>query len=139
MMLPLCILVITVLLVILWWKWPRGRCIFAEDVHRADAAWTGGDVKDGVVYTKLAFEAAAACKDKYGEMRYNNANRIVAGEYVRTYLRETYPDLRVVDRVMHSTYAVELALLPTPFAAQASGFSSSSAVKARRGGSGAPR
>lgn len=132
--------VVVIAIVLLWLVWRRPRPdAFAEDVSRTDAAWRGADVPDGVVYTKLAFEAAAACKEKYGEMRCNNANRIVAGEFVRNYLREHYPDLRVVDRVMHSTFAVELALLPTPFAAQAAGFSDSPGVKDRRGTASLPR
>lgn len=87
----------------------------------------------------MAFAAAAACKEKYGELRCNNANRIVVGEFVRSFLRDNYPDLRVVDRVKHATYAIELALIPTEFAAAARDFSNDSLIQKLRSGSAAVR
>jgi hypothetical protein len=106
--------------------------VYKEDVDRFDEACEGGEVPDGRIYTRLAFEAACACKEKYGEMRYNNANRIVAGEFVREYLRKNYPDLRVVDRIKHATYAVELALLPMKSAVVAQEFACDPEVMGRR-------
>ncbi|APG76616.1 hypothetical protein 1 [Wenzhou tombus-like virus 3] len=106
--------------------------VYREDVDRFDRACEGGEIPDGRVFTRLAFEAACACKEKYGEMRYNNANRIVVGEFVREYLRKTYPDLRVVDRIKHATYAVELALLPMKSAVVAQEFAADVEVVGRR-------
>jgi hypothetical protein len=92
----------------------------------------GGETEVGMV-TRLAFEAAMAFKERHGECRYNNANRLVCGDFVRTYLREKYPDLRVVDRVKHATYAVELALTPTTFAVASARYARETLVSKRRG------
>lgn len=101
---------------------------------------TSGAAGEGLgVCTRLAFEAAMACKEKYGELRYNNANRLVAGDFVRDYLRKQYPDLRVVDRVMHASYAVELALTPTRFALAAQRYSQNPCVVSRRAGVAPPK
>lgn len=93
----------------------------------------GGNDGEGLgVCTRLSFEASMACKEKYGELRYNNANRLVVGDFVREYLRTRYPDLRVVDRVKHASYAVELALVPTRFSLAAQRFSQNPCVVKRR-------
>jgi hypothetical protein len=91
------------------------------------------------VCTRLAFEAAMACKEKYGELRYNNANRLVVGDFVREHLRKQYPDLRNLDRVMHASYAVELALTPTRFALAAQRYSQNRCVVERRAGVAPPK
>jgi hypothetical protein len=119
----------------LLWRLTR-RVEDAVDLNLFDAA-TEGDValacgQSGRVATRIAFDAAMACKDKYGELRYNNANRLVVGDFVRDHLRREYPDLRVVDRVMHATYAIELALTPTVFAVAAARYSQNRAVVDRR-------
>jgi hypothetical protein len=115
-------------LVLLWRTRSPESC---PDLRAFDVAGDGAVVEVGVC-TRLAYEAAMACKEKYGDMRYNNANRLVVGDFCRQYLRATYPDLRVVDRVKHATYAVELALTPTLFAVQALRFSREAEVLARR-------
>lgn len=102
-------------------------------LHAFDGLVDGGTPQEVGVCTALAFEVAMEAKDKFGEMRYNNANRLVVGEFVREYLRTKYPDLRVVDRVKHSTYAVELALTPTQFALACQRYGEHRAVRERRG------
>jgi len=83
--------------------------------------------------------AAIAFKEKFGELRYNNANRCVAGDFVRKWLRDTYPDMRSVDRVRHTEMAVELALLPTEAAVEAAAFAASAAAARRRAAVNCPR
>lgn len=119
------------------------RRVESEDLTLFDAA-TNGDVvmADGQsdrVATRIAFETAMACKDKYGELRYNNANRLVVGDFVRDHLRREYPDLRTVDRVMHAAYAVELAMTPTVFAVAAARYAQNRAVVERRGAVALPK
>jgi hypothetical protein len=112
--LPIVLLCLTAL--VFWIRRSRpGE--FGGTLASLRAAWEGEeDVVEKQLFTRLAFEAACAAKDKFGEMRYTNANRLIVGDYVRAYLRDKYPDLRVVDRIKHATYAVELALIPTHFA-----------------------
>jgi hypothetical protein len=137
-MLP--VVVVTLFLVLLVWRWSRREpCDFAGDLRSFDAACVGKETTGGTVFTPLAFEAAMACKDKYGEMKYNNANKVVVGEFVRTWFRENKPDLRVCDRVMHAQYAIELALTPTVFAVQATRYAASSTACGRRGAAAASR
>nr|WPR18411.1 MAG: RNA-dependent RNA polymerase [Owegonang virus 8] len=80
-----------------------------------------------------------ACKEKYGDLRYNNANRLVSGDFCRDYLRKNYPDLRVVDRVKHATYAVELALTPTAYSLACMRYAREESVAARRGAVAPPK
>lgn len=122
-------LAIILLVVGLFW-WNR-RAASCAELEGYDAQVAGGVAEVGVV-TRLAVETAMACKEKYGEMRYNNANRLVVGDFCRDYLRTQYPDLRHVDRVMHSGYAVELALTPTLFAVSAARFAREPLVAERR-------
>lgn len=76
--------------------------------------------------------ASAAAKAHYGEMRYNNANKIIVREYISRWLREEYPDMRHIDMIRHVPMAVEAALLPTQFAVTAQQFSEDAAVVRRR-------
>lgn len=64
---------------------------------------------------------------------------MVVGEFVRNYLRENYPDMRNVDRVKHAAIGVELALVPTVFAVDATGFASDTAVRGRRAMASGPK
>jgi hypothetical protein len=87
----------------------------------------------GIVVTKPAFAAAMAFKERFGETRYNKANRLLAGEFVRDFFRsEEWRDLRVVDRIRHSEIAIELCLIPTNAAVFAAELRASGAVKSRR-------
>lgn len=85
-----------------------------------------------VVSTPLTRELAYEFKAEFGELRYNKANRILAGDWVRLRLAKI-PDLRAVDRVKHMDIAIELCLLPTKHAVAASKLARSREVRARRG------
>ncbi len=87
---------------------------------------------EGRGWSKLAFSAAMAAKEKFGDMKYTNANRLVVGEFVRKWLRSEHPDLRTVDLVRHATIAIELALLPTQTSVLMAGFSKDVLVRERR-------
>lgn len=125
------ILIDIAIALLVWWWWPRKPSLVGE----FDAAVQNGS--GGGVFTDLATEAALAFKEKHGELRYNAANRLLAGEFCRKWLRDEHPDLRRVDAVMHATYAVELALTPLEFSVHASGFAADAGVRSRRGYAGA--
>lgn len=82
--------------------------------------------------SRLALEMSVAAKAHFGELRYNNANRIVVRDYLYKWVRETKPDLRNIDLVLHMPMAVELALLPSMAAVQAQQFAVDPAVRERR-------
>lgn len=89
--------------------------------------------------SRPAVKAALAFKEKYGEMRYSQANKLIAGEFVRGYLREHYPDLRVVDRVTLAPYAVEWCLVPLLASCAAAELGRDRALEERRAQVSAPR
>jgi hypothetical protein len=80
--------------------------------------------------TRAARMAAYAFKAEFGELRYNKANRIVAGDWVRKHFRDG--GMRYVDIVRHMDIAVELCLLPTESAVTAARLARTREVAARR-------
>nr|UUW21103.1 MAG: hypothetical protein [Sanya tombus-like virus 6] len=98
---------------------------------------------DGVVgirkLSRAAYLAAIAFKEKYGEMKYTTANRLVAGEFVRCWLRDNYPDMRTCDRVRHATIAVEWCLTPLPAAVEVAEMQQSRSILERRAAVSCPR
>lgn len=82
---------------------------------------------------RWSMDAAIAAKAKFGELKYNNANRIIVDGFVRKWLKEENPDMRTIDIVRFSPIAVELALTPTVPAVMAHGYSLDASVRERRG------
>lgn len=80
--------------------------------------------------TRAARMAAYAFKAEFGEMRYNKANRLIAGDWVRKHFRDG--GMRYVDIARHMDIAVELCLLPTSSAATAAELARTREVRARR-------
>lgn len=69
-------------------------------------------------------------KAEFGEMAYNKANRTIASEWVRNYMRAH--DWRTVDIVQQFPMVVELCLTPTVAVETASKFASDLLVRGRR-------
>jgi hypothetical protein len=90
-----------------------------------------GDDLEGISTSRLSRVLAYEFKAEFGEMRYNNANRIIAGGWVRQKLSEM-KDLRKVDMVRHAEMAVELCLLPTAHAVRAAELAKTAEVRGRR-------
>lgn len=74
-----------------------------------------------------------AAKAHYGELRCNNANKLIVGEFVRKWFRDNVPDIRNIDIIRHTPMAVELALTPSFAAVEAQDYARSVAVQRRRG------
>jgi hypothetical protein len=122
----LVVLVGVALGLLIWITRPRvrwGATVLAE----LDA----GDDLEGVSTSRLSRVLAYEFKAEFGEMRYNNANRIIAGGWVRQKLSEM-KDLRKVDMVRHAEMAVELCLLPTAHAVRAAELAKMAEVRGRR-------
>jgi hypothetical protein len=84
-------------------------------------------------------KAALAFQERYGVMRYTQANRLVAGDFVRGYLRKEWPDMRMYDRVVHAGYAVEWCFVPLMPTIHAAEIGADPAFERRRGLANAPR
>lgn len=109
--------------VVLWRRQPTiGAKLVADVDSNPDA--------DGLVTTRAARMAAYAFKAEHGELRYNKANRVIAGDWVRKHFRAM--DMRDVDIVMHMDIAVELCLLPTSRAVMAADLARTREVRERR-------
>jgi hypothetical protein len=75
-------------------------------------------------------EVAYEFKAEFGEMRYNKANRTIAGDWVRKQLRAR--DVRIVDIVRLMDMCVELCLTPTGASVEAAQYARSYEARARR-------
>lgn len=80
--------------------------------------------------TRAARMAAYAFKAEFGELRYNLANRRIAGDWIRKHFRDG--GMRNVDIVRHMDIAVELCLLPTSSAVMAATLARTLEVRERR-------
>lgn len=85
-----------------------------------------------VLVHRWSHEASIAAKAQFGDLRYNNANRVIVGDFVRKWLRDEYPDIRNVDLVRFVPMAIELALLPSVSSVCAQEFSTDKTVCKRR-------
>jgi len=90
------------------------------------------------VSTPYQREIAYAFKAKNGEMKYNAANRLIAGDFVRKYMADN-KDMRDFDKVKLMAVAVELCLLPMAGAVAAAELARSSEFSSRRQAINAPR
>lgn len=89
--------------------------------------------------SRVVVEASIASKAHFGELRYNNANKIIVREFIVKWLRLEHPDMRNIDIVRHTPMAVEMALLPTQYAITAQQFSDDASVQRRRAAVSAPK
>nr|UUW21100.1 MAG: hypothetical protein [Sanya tombus-like virus 5] len=130
----LLVLVAVATVVWLWWR-PRqpgaGRQL-VDELDHGPAEWSD------VVSTPYQRELAYRFKAEFGELRYNNANRIIAGEWVRKAMAEN-KDLRLADRVWLAPVTEQLCLLPTRAAVFASALASDPDVIGRRAMHSAPK
>lgn len=138
MVIPVLIAACVCLSVTVAWLLLRPRLQYA-DVWLAyfDGVWKSNNSLDDfqecqLPFTKLSYEASMAFKAKFGEMAYNKANRMLAGEFARGWLKDNNPDMRNCDIVLHSEYAVELALTPTPVSVEMARLSRASQLRQRR-------
>jgi len=90
----------------------------------------GPEAGPEVVSTRVARQVAYEFKAEFGELRYNNANRCIAGDWVRKRFRAM--DMRYVDIVRHMDVCVELCLTPTVHSVGASELARTPEVRARR-------
>jgi len=81
--------------------------------------------------TRCAVMTAYEFKAEFGELNYNKANRIIAGDWVRKKFKEM--DMRAVDIVRHMSITVELCLVPTTDAVVAASFARALETRKRRG------
>nr|WRQ65621.1 tombus P33-like protein [Tolivirales sp.] len=116
-------LMIVVMMVVIWRVWP-------DDV--GSMAVSSLDSFTGRGVTRLQQEVAYEFKAKFGELKYNKANQIIAGEFVRSYWREHNKDMRAHDIAMHYPMAVEMCLLPLQGAVEANKMARRRAVVDRR-------
>jgi hypothetical protein len=87
--------------------------------------------------TRIQIKASYKFKAEKGERKYNNANRLIAEAWVRDYF--TSLGMRDIDIVRHMSATVELCLLPSQFAVEASEMANSAAFRARRAAVELPR
>lgn len=110
-----------------WWTTPTadpyGRIV--DEIDQGDVEV----VKQ--ISTPLQRRIAYAFKEKFGDVRDNKANRVIAGDFVRAYLMGV-TDLRTVDRVRTAPMAIELCLIPIMETVEAAEVRSSVKVKERR-------
>jgi hypothetical protein len=85
------------------------------------------------IQRKLAYQFQA----KYGVMRYNKANRILASEWVRAEMASM--SMRSIDIVRHMDLTIELCLTPTSSAVHAQELASSRAIRERRAAFDSPK
>lgn len=126
----------------IWWVCCKPRIDpVAESCAAFDAAFSGDDSQlDRVKHvSRPGFAAAMAFKSKHGELRYNNANRMVAGAFVRGYIAEHYHDMRDCDKVRHAMIGEQLALTPTVAAMESTRYAEAPCVRERRAAYTAPR
>lgn len=90
----------------------------------------GPDADGQRVTTRAATMAAYEFKAEFGELKYNKANRILAGDWVRKHFLDM--GMRKVDIVRHMDIAVELCLLPTCNAVRAAELARTREVRERR-------
>jgi len=100
-------------------------------VNVFDVTARGGDGGASPHVSKIAIEAAIAAKVRFGELRYNNANRVIVSEFVREHIM-ALPDIRKSDVLFHAPMATELALLPTEASLLAQRFAEDALVRGRR-------
>jgi len=81
--------------------------------------------------TRCGVMTAYEFKAEFGELKYNKANRIIAGDWVRKKFKEM--DMRAVDIVRHMSITVELCLVPTTEAVVAASFARDLETRKRRG------
>jgi hypothetical protein len=124
-----------------WWMRRGEETRAARQLACMDAYLIGAeewhDARSGL--SKPGVAAMTAFKERYGEMKYNLANRAIAGDFIRGWLQKEYPDMRAVDRIRHCELAIEMALTPSQAALEAAEFARDSAVRARRAAYTAPR
>jgi len=110
-----------------WYRRPShtGAALLTElDRHDPDLSVYG-------VSTPYQRELAFEFKAEFGELRYNNANRRIASDYVLKAMSNN-KDLRNCDRVRLYPLTVELCLLPTRDAVTAANLARTLEVRARR-------
>jgi hypothetical protein len=122
-MIPLAVCVIVLVVVVRLWRRPS---IGAKLVAAIDSDPEG----NCSITTRAARMAAYAFKAEFGELRYNKANWLVAGDWVRKHFRDM--GMRNVDIVRHMDIAVELCLLPTEAAVLSSSLARTREVRERR-------
>jgi len=111
-----------------WWlREPEG----AEHIRELDS--DRGERK----FSRAAREVAYQFKAKFGELKYTNANKILAGEFVRNTWAGT--DMRAYDVALHTPMAVEACLTPLVGAVEAATYNRMAAVKARRAAVDSPK
>lgn len=113
-----------------WW-WFRPQVSEAHQVVDELDGFVAHDVAPRRV-AKPVMEAVIEAKAHFGELRANNANRIIVGEFIRKWFATECPDMRKVDIVKHYPLAVELALTPLESTVAAQQYSNDGFVQRRR-------
>lgn len=119
------------------WIWPIEVDFGQRVVDEMDEALQPGTVEahklaHKPITSSLAVAACVEFKEEFGEVSDTKANRLLAHNYVRDWMRKTHPDLRKVDMLLHVPMAVELCLIPTAAAVRAASLQKEGAVKRRK-------
>ncbi len=118
------------------WIWPRGLDVGQRVLDEFDEVLRGDDActkLDGKRMTsKMAIEASIQFKEEFGECSDSKANRLLAFTKVRDWMRETHPDMRKVDLLLHVPMAVELCFIPTEASVVAASWKREAAIIKRK-------
>jgi hypothetical protein len=128
------LLLVVVVGVVLGVRWLRSSTAGATLVAEVDL---GPDWTSVGVTTPYQRQLAYQFKAEFGELRYNKANRIIAGDWCRKAMADN--DVRLTDRVRLLPLAVELCLLPTRHAVQAAELAATYEVRHRRAAADLPK
>jgi hypothetical protein len=114
------------------WLWPAKKVDpFLVDLDSLD------EDSIGFVTTRVQRKLAYAFQAKFGELRYNKANRIIAGDWVRAEMAAM--EMRNVDIVRHMAVTIELCLTPSSSAVVAAQIAQRRAVRERRAAIDSPK
>jgi hypothetical protein len=113
-------------------RWCRRSSPWAAEVVAEADRYVDNPEIEPIRVSRCAMEAAIAAKAHFGELKYNNANRVIVREFVAKHFRDTVPDMRAVDIVKHTPMAVQLALVPSQYELQAQLFANDDLVRSRR-------
>jgi len=128
---------VTLLVCVFVYYWCRERSVEGRQYLQELDSFDEDNDSSSALTTAVERRVAYAFKAKFGELRYNKANQIIANDWVLEEFKTM--SMRNVDIIRHLSMTVQLCLMPTKHAVVAARVASMAAVKERRSAVDAPR